>query len=112
MSCLSVEITLLPLLLSGGVKISRTPSPLIIQITRKDGVDLKIGRATKSLALSVFDIFADNHPKISCGIVCSLADIHYLRVSPTEVQWITPNEAILYTVESNTNWKIVTSKIE
>lgn len=112
MSCLSVEITLLPRLLSGEVTISRVPSPPIIQITRKDGIEIKVDRATKRLALSVFDIFADNHPKISCGIVCSVADINYLRVSPKDVQWISPSYGIVYTVETNTNWEIVTSKIE
>lgn len=50
-------------------------------------------------------------PKISsinvkCGLVCSLADVLYVRVSPQEAQWITEGEVIVYNVESNTNWII------
>lgn len=50
-------------------------------------------------------------PKISsinikCGIVCSLADVLFIKVSPQEVQWITDNDVIVYNVESNTNWII------
>lgn len=43
---------------------------------------------------------------VKCGIVCSLADVLYVRVSPQEVQWITEDEVIVYNVESNTNWII------
>ena len=44
--------------------------------------------------------------KIACGIVCDAGDYKYLNVSPEEVMWITPDEGILYTVESNTSWSI------
>lgn len=43
---------------------------------------------------------------VKCGIVCSLADVQYLEVSPQEVQWITPDELIMYTVTSNVEWEI------
>lgn len=43
---------------------------------------------------------------VHCGIVCSLADVQYLEVSPTEVQWITPDDFIIYTVTSNVDWEI------
>lgn len=43
---------------------------------------------------------------VRCGIVCSLADVQYLEVSPQEVQWITPDEIIMYTVTSNVDWEI------
>lgn len=43
---------------------------------------------------------------VKCGLVCSLADVLYVRVSPQEVQWITEDEVIVYNVESNTNWII------
>lgn len=43
---------------------------------------------------------------VRCGIVCSLADVQYLEVSPQEVQWITPDELIMYTVTSNVDWEI------
>lgn len=109
MPCLSVEITLLPRFLSSGITIIRTPHSPIIHITRKGGVDVSVDRATKGLKLSTYDIFENNHLKASCGIVCDVSNIHYLHVSPQEVQWITPDEAIIYMVESNINWTIVTS---
>lgn len=43
---------------------------------------------------------------VRCGIVCSLADVQYLEVSPTEVQWITSDDVIMYTVTSNVDWEI------
>lgn len=47
-----------------------------------------------------------NSINVKCGLVCSLADVLYVRVSPQEVQWITEDEVIVYNVESNTNWII------
>lgn len=47
-----------------------------------------------------------NGISVKCGIVCSLADVIYVRVSPQEIQWITEDEVIVYNVESNTNWII------
>lgn len=43
---------------------------------------------------------------ISCNIVCSIKDLKYIDVSPEDVQWITPEWGIVYTVKSNTNWII------
>jgi hypothetical protein len=110
MPCLSVKITSSPLLLSKGrVEIKRTPPPPNISVTREHGIEINIGRATKGLLLSVSDVFKDNHLKASCGIVCGASDVRYLHVSPQEVQWITSDEAIIYMVESNTDWTIVIS---
>lgn len=47
-----------------------------------------------------------NGISVKCGLVCSLADVLFVRVSPQEVQWITEDEVIVYNVESNTNWII------
>lgn len=44
---------------------------------------------------------------VRCGIVCSLAEVQYLEVSPAEVQWITPDDVIFYTVYSNVEWKVI-----
>ncbi len=44
--------------------------------------------------------------KVSCGIVCDIAQLNYLNVSPEEVMWITDSEGIYYSVESNTDWII------
>jgi hypothetical protein len=51
-----------------------------------------------------------NHLLVRCNIVCSIKNLHnYLKVSPEEVQWITPEYGIIYNVESDMDWIIVTS---
>lgn len=82
MSCLQVSVSVLPLSLRP--KVSRHDTP----------INLKVSDVS-------------NHLKVTCGIVCSIGDVHYLRVSPEEVQWITPDTGIIYTVESDTNWSIL-----
>ncbi len=96
MSCLSVDITNL------------SPS-LHLGVGRLGGIEASISRHDIPLSFEISDVFKNNHLKLTCGIVCSVGDVHYLRVSPHEVQWITPDEAIVYMVESDTNWTIVTS---
>lgn len=43
---------------------------------------------------------------INCSIVCSISNDEYLRVSPEEVQWLSPDWYIIYEVKSNTDWII------
>lgn len=49
-----------------------------------------------------------NHLRVSCGIVCDVNDTggKYLDVSPDEIQWITDDIGVIYTVYSNTDWEI------
>lgn len=96
MSCLSVTITNL------------SPS-LHLGVGWLGGIEASVSRYDTPLSLEISDVFKNNHLKLSCGIVCSVGDLRYLRVSPQEVQWITPDEAIVYMVESDTNWTIITS---
>lgn len=96
MSCLSVTITNL------------SPS-LQLGVGRLSGIEASVSRYDIPLSFEISDVFKNNHLKLSCGIVCSVGDVHYLRVLPHEVQWITPDEAIVYMVESDTNWTIITS---
>ena len=42
-----------------------------------------------------------------CSIICSVAELKYLNVSPEEVVWITPDKGVVYEVDSNTEWIIV-----
>lgn len=86
MSCLQVDINIVPLALTAEAKRFETP-----------------------LSVEVIDLFKGHYLKLTCGIVCGIKEVHYLRVSPHEVQWITPDEAVIYIVESNTNWTIVNS---
>jgi hypothetical protein len=94
MSCLSVTITNLN-------------PPLHIGVGRLGGIKANVSRYDIPFSFEISDALKRNHLKLSCGIVCSVGDIHYLYVSPDEVQWITPDEGIVYMVESNTNWNIL-----
>lgn len=94
MSCLSVAIKRL------GESFALSPK-------RIGGITVEIHRCDKPIVVTAEDV--GKHLKIACGIVCSVADLHYLRVSPQEVQWITPDEGIIYNVESDTDWIILTS---
>jgi hypothetical protein len=96
MSCLSVEITNLS-------------HSLQLEASRLSGISVDVTRHDLPLLLDVSDAFSSKHLKVTCGIVCDVGDFHYLRVSPHEVQWITPDEAIVYMVESDTSWTIITS---
>jgi hypothetical protein len=77
-------------------------------VGRLGGIEIEVDRYDIPLSVGVEDMFKDNHLKLTCGIVFDIADIptSYLRVSPEGVQWITPEEAIRYMVESNTKWKV------
>lgn len=96
MSCINVTITNL------------SPS-LHLEAGRLGGITVEVNRHDIPLSFGITDVFEGKHLKLTCGIVCSVGDVHYLRVLPHEVQWITPDEAIVYMVESDTNWTIITS---
>ena len=38
---------------------------------------------------------------------CTVEDVYYMRVSPTDVQWVSDAYVVTFEVESNTNWEIV-----
>ena len=40
------------------------------------------------------------------SIACGLGDVHWVRVSPEDVQWLVPDEDIVYIVESDTSWVV------
>ena len=91
MSCLSVII-------------KRLSESLALVVKRIGGIAVEIHRCDKPIVVTTEDV--GKHLKIACGIVCSVADLHYLRVSPEEVQWITPDMGIVYNVMSNIDWTI------
>ena len=96
MGCLSVNIT----------KLGTSP---IVDITRLGGLTLSVKRVGEPLRLAVSDILKNMHLNISCSVICSITELAYLRVSPSDIQWITPDYGVVYSVESDTNWIIVTS---
>lgn len=70
-----------------------------------EGLTASVERLCKPIGLSVIDV--TERLVCSVGIVCGIGNIKYLRVSPQEVQWITPDMGVVYTVESDTSWSIV-----
>ena len=100
-----------------NVVISRVGEAPNLQVSRIGGVIAKVSSITEplkvaaSLAVEPFKVLASNIKKrlnISCSVVCSLADLFYLNVSPEDVQWITDDIGIVYEVESNVKWIVVT----
>lgn len=48
--------------------------------------------------------------KVSFGVVCSVeSNGKYLKVSPYDIQWITPDSDIVFIVKSNVDWEIETN---
>lgn len=45
--------------------------------------------------------------KIRCSLVCDVNRDAYLKVTPSETQWIDVDEVAVYNVKSNTRWNIV-----
>lgn len=93
MSCLNITVT------------NMSP-PLQVEAERLGGVILTVIKSSSSLNCNIFDKLIDKHLKLTCGVVCTIADIHYLRVSPSDVQWITPGIGVIYQVTSDTDWII------
>lgn len=44
--------------------------------------------------------------RVTAGIVCTAGRSEYLRVSPEEVQWLTPYNTVIYAVRSNLEWRV------
>lgn len=93
MSCLNITVT-------------NMSSPLQVVAERLGGIVLAVIKSSNALNCSISDKLIDKHLKLTCGVVCTIADIHYLRVSPSDVQWITPDIGVVYQVTSDTDWII------
>lgn len=101
MSCISVKIN----------RISNSP---IFEITR-------IGESIKGEITPLIDPLIIKHSilrenvninikailttiKVNCSIVCNVSKDAYMKISPSEVQWLSPDWYIVYEVKSNTDW--------
>lgn len=93
MSCLNITVT------------NMSP-PLRVEVERLGGIILTVIKSSNSLNCNICDKLIDKHLKLTCGVVCTIPDIHYLRVSPSEIQWITPDLGVVYQVTSDTDWII------
>lgn len=114
------ESLVLDVLIMGGLSAEtfRIGVSPILQTERVGGVSADVARIGASpvltawdtldrLCLDVKDMFAERHLDLSCSLVCEVHGQFFLKVSPQEVQWITPNEIITYIVKSNTEWNII-----
>lgn len=73
------------------------------------GLSVDIDKATPPFLVSAVDTIK-KHLSVRTSIVCSLSEVvDFLRVTPTEIQWITDDMGVFYDVESNVDWIIVTS---
>lgn len=104
--CLQADVKLVSRQIDANVR--NLSLPLLIEVEQLgEELQADVFRVDEPLFCRVEDALKDGHLKLSCGIVCGLGDIKYLRVSPQEVQWITPDMGVVYTVESDTSWSIV-----
>lgn len=104
-SCLQVDISIASPTLKAQA--SLLCGCLSVIAERIGGITVNIKRYDTQMDATVSDI--GKHLSVSCGIVCEVGDLHILKVSPEEIQWITPTQGVIYTVESNTNWTIITT---
>lgn len=102
--CLHATATLVSSRLN--VSASLYCAPLQVKTERLGYIVLTVIKRSNSLKCNIFDELIDKHLKLTCGIVCTISDAYYLRVSPSEVQWITPEIGVIYQVISNTDWVI------
>jgi hypothetical protein len=73
------------------------------------GLSVDVSRVTNPLRVSAVDSIKE-HLKARASIVCSISEVvDFLRVTPTEIQWITDDMGVFFDVESNVDWIIVTS---
>lgn len=67
------------------------------------GGEIKARCTPKNIIKSVATLL--NQPLVvRCGLVCSPISPYYLRVTPTEVQWITDHTSATFEVRSNVDW--------
>lgn len=107
MGCLQASITRIGAILKGTV--TRAVPSLRVYIDRAaDLVSASVILLNKPVRAVVTD--AAIHPTVKISMVCTLAELReYLFVSPEEVQWVTPDYGIVYNVESNVEWIVITS---
>lgn len=66
--------------------------------------DVQFGYRIRDECLSVSSSNSGDKIKFTFGFIYTLEELKYLDVSPDDVVWISPNEAIVYFVSSNTDW--------
>ena len=93
MSCLNAQVYLL----SEGIQTD------VKQIDER--IQVHVSEITERVTLFTKD--TTKRMQINIGVICSLSNMKYLQVSPEEIQWITPEDDVIYVVQSNTDWDII-----
>lgn len=63
------------------VKVTNLSPPLLIEVERLgENLHADVFRVDEPLTCRVEDALKEGHLKVSCGIVCGIGDIKYLRV--------------------------------
>ena len=100
-----------------NIVISRIGESPNLEVSKIGGAIAKVTSITEPLRvlasvvnepLKILASSINERLNITCSVVCSLADLFYLNVSPEDVQWITDDIGIVYKVESNVKWIVVT----
>lgn len=105
MSCLNSKVKLIT---SSIIPLVHLIDKLYISIDNLNPIlNILISKSNSDLFITIEDKHS-NHLRVSCGIVCDVNDTggKYLDVSPDEIQWITEDIGVIYTVYSNTDWEI------
>lgn len=103
MSCLSILVGRIANDLNVSCKIASETTRVSLLLDH-DNLNISCKITPDATSVSIVRIPSDLN--ITFGIVCSLADVLYLDVSPNDVQWITEDTVIMYNVSSNTSWVI------
>ena len=98
-----------------NVKINRISSSPIFEVTRIgehiEGIITPLINPLKVYIPQIEELQINidsyiNRIKANFSIVCSINDTPYLKVSPEDIQWISPDYYLVYEVKSNTDWII------
>lgn len=103
MSCFNTKVQLLNT--KPTVSVQRLESSPEISIQKEDSITVEASLQNLQVKVNTKDL--SSRLNIRCSVVCSIAELPYLRVTPTEVQWVTPDNDIIYYITSNTDWVVL-----
>lgn len=68
--------------------------------------DIQCNYRIRDECMQVSSVISGENITFNFGFIYTLEELKYLDVSPENVVWISPDEAIVYFVSSNTEWKV------
>lgn len=110
-TCLRIKVELASPEISPKVKIHlyQIDDKISVKTSKIDGMNVCASLQGQLITPSVANV--TSRMNISCGIVCTVSNDPYLIISPSEVQWITDDIGVLFTVNSNTEWMVLADDI-